>query len=279
MSLLLEEHTYVLRKCFFAVQNEVGLGRSEEAYHQACKFWLAENQIPVVSKPPHRLFVAGREAHVLTPDFVGWSVMTIEIKAVPRRLNSTEWVQIRDYMKCRGDSLGLLVSFGLDRVHVERVVQTPCETTLVEEFSHWQGAMTSEPRNLGAAIRDALRNVYSEHSTGYGREVISRLVRCALTAQGLHVAPNPVVSSYYGGVAIDASPLDCLIVNNRYVLVLTSLFDSNEFNVSRGLSFMKSLQLEWGVAVNFGKRQAEFRGLRHRSGKSSPRATRIGPGA
>ncbi len=39
-------------------------------------------------------------------------------------------------------------------------------------------------------------------------------------------------------------------------------FDDNQFNVSRGLSYLRALGLHWGVAANFGKEVAEFVGLR-----------------
>jgi hypothetical protein len=70
MPLLLEKETHLLRRCFFEVQDEVGLGRHEEAYHRACWLWFEENRVPVVSKVPHRLLLRGDEAHVLFPDFV-----------------------------------------------------------------------------------------------------------------------------------------------------------------------------------------------------------------
>ena len=37
MALIYQSQTQLLRRCFFDVQNEVGLGRQEEDYHQACK--------------------------------------------------------------------------------------------------------------------------------------------------------------------------------------------------------------------------------------------------
>jgi hypothetical protein len=46
------------------------------------------------------------------------------------------------------------------------------------------------------------------------------------------------------------------------LFVYTALFDSNQFNISRGLSYLKALGLHWGVAANFGKEVAEFTGLR-----------------
>ena len=260
--MLHEEYTYTLRQGFYAVQNEVGLGRHEDAYHQACRLWFAENQVPVVSKSPHPLLLDGEEAYVLYPDFVGWDAISVEIKAVPRKLNTSEWVQIRDYMKCRGEALGLLVNFGLDRVHIERVTHTPHDTTLVENWEYWQDAISGEDREVGIAVREALRSIYAQHSTGYSDKIISKLILFALTRRGLSVAVNPVARAFYRDVQVGESPLECLVVEGRLVLAYTALFDSNDFNISRGLSFMETLRLQWGVAANFGKDQAEFRGLR-----------------
>src|SRR5437588_8847215 len=114
MSLLYEEETHVLRRCFFDVQNEVGKGRQEAAYHQACLLWFQEHRLPIISKMPHRLMLRGEEAHSLFPDFVGWNAISVELKAVPRNLTRSEFVQIFDYLKCRRDRLGLLVNMGLD---------------------------------------------------------------------------------------------------------------------------------------------------------------------
>lgn len=262
MALMLEEYTHTLRRAFYDVQNEVGLGRQEEAYHQALKLWFAENSLPVGSRVPHRLLSKGVEAHVLFPDFVAWDALSIEIKAVPRKLNPSEWVQVRDYMKCRGETLGLLVNFGLDRVHVERIVHTPTATSLDEDWSYWQGHIAGDDRDLGLAVRDALRLVYSEHSTGYGLEVVSKLILCSMRLQRLTVSVNPIAKAVFREHVVDESPLDCLIVDNRLLIAFTTLFDSNEFNISRGLSYMKTLGLKWGIAANFGRDKAEFQALR-----------------
>jgi GxxExxY protein len=260
--MLFEEYTYQLRQGFYAAHNEVGLGRQEEAYHRACRLWFAENEVPVASKPPHALLLDGEEACVLYPDFVGWDAVSVEIKALPRKLNMSEWVQIRDYMKCRGEALGLLVNFGLDRVYVERVTHTPRKTSLVENWEYWQDSISGEDRDVGIAVRDALRSVYGQHTTGYSDKVLSKLILFALTRGGLSVTVHPIAKAFYRDVQVDESPLECLVVEERLVLVYTALFDSNDFNTSRGLSYMKTLGLPWGVAANFGKERAEFRGLR-----------------
>lgn len=133
MPLRYEEQTAILRRCFFDVQNEVGLGRQEEAYHQACVIWLKERGVPVESRRPHHLMLRDQIAHTLYPDMTAWDQTSVELKAVPRKLAKTEFVQLFDYLKCRGDRLGLLVNLGLDRVHIERVVYDPPEYGLLED--------------------------------------------------------------------------------------------------------------------------------------------------
>ena len=262
MSLIYEDKTRVLHRCFFDVQNEVGLGRQEEDYHRGCKLWLRDNQIPFTSKQPHPLLLEGRVAHTLYPDLVTWDSITVELKAVMRRLRSTESVQLFDYLKYRGDRLGLLVNMGLDRVHVERIVHEPPETSLEEHWTYWADCVSGRARDLGIAVRGALRAVYREHQTGYGEEVTAKLILCALRSRSLAITIAPVSKACYRGVELHESPLECIVIENRLLLVYTALFDSNEFNLNRGKSYLKALGLDWGIAANFGKNKAEFCGLR-----------------
>lgn len=264
MSLIYEDKTEILRRCFFDVQNEVGLGRQEEAYQQGCKLWFQEHEIPFASKPPHRLLLDGREAYALHPDFVVWNQITVELKAVLRRLGQAEFVQLFDYLKYRQDRVGLLVNFGLDRVEIERYAYDPPETEVVEDWNYWTGKIEGGDRELGVVVRDALRALYSAHGTGYGDEVLSRLVPAALRGRALEVMVAPVSKAYYRGVQVDEAPLDCLVINGRILLTWTALFDTNQFSLNRGLSYLKALHLNWGLAVDFGKRKLHMTGL-HRT--------------
>jgi GxxExxY protein len=178
MTLIYQDRTEILKRMFFEVQNEVGLGRQEKAYHQACVLWLQGEQIPFASKPPHRLMLGSDEAYVLYPDLVVGDSITIEIKALPRRLGRGEIVQLFDYLKCRDERLGLLVNMGLDRVVDQRFVYDSPATELIEDWSYWHDAI-----------------------------------------------------------------------------------DDVQFSTRRGVSYMRSLGLLWGVAVDFGKTEARMTGL------------------
>jgi hypothetical protein len=46
------------------------------------------------------------------------------------------------------------------------------------------------------------------------------------------------------------------------VLVVSALFDTNDFNVNRVRTYLKALNLRWGVAANFGKKKVQVVGIR-----------------
>ena len=68
MSLVLEDKTKMLRRCFFDVQIRVGVGRDQEEYHQAGTLYLKDNQVPFTSKQFPSLLLYGQVAHKLFPD-------------------------------------------------------------------------------------------------------------------------------------------------------------------------------------------------------------------
>jgi len=262
MGLIYEDKTQILRRCFFDVQNEVGLGRQEQAYHRACDIWLREYGVPFQYKPPHPIMLHGEVVHTLYPDLVAWDAITVELKAVPRSLNPSEFAQLFDYLKCRNDRLGLLVNMGLDRVSVERIVYDTPDYEFEEDWQYWTDHIEGADRETGLAIRDAVRTLFKAHGTGYSHEITQKLLLHELRRRGLACVPSPLAKSVFHGIVVDESPLDCLVVEGRIVLVYTVLFDTNSFNVNRGKSYMEAIGLRWGVAVDFGRTKVEIAGLR-----------------
>ncbi len=106
--------------------------------------------------------------------------------------------------------------------------------------------------------------VFDAHRTGYGRDVVEKLVLFALRLQRLNVIARPIAKAYFQKIAVHESSLECFVIENRFVLTLTALYDDNEFNKSLGLSYLRTLDLSWGVAVNFGRTELQIAGLRNR---------------
>jgi len=261
VELVHEEKTGVIQRCLFDVQNEVGPGRRENAYQRACELWLSENGVPFEAQKAHHIRLHGRIAHTLYPDLVCWDKITVELKAVRRKLHDPDFVQLFDYLKCRGDRVGMLVNMGLDRVKVERRLYDGPHGGLEEDWSYWAEQISGGDRELGAEVRQALRSICDAHGTGYGEEVTTSLLTSELRYRGLGFSLAPVSKAFYRGQEVDEAPLDCLIVAGRLLVVFSALFDENDFNVSRGVSYLRTLGLEWGIAANFGKKSAQFAGL------------------
>lgn len=259
--MIFEKETALLRKGLFEVQNGVGPGRHEEIYHQAMLLWMESQKIPYASKVPHPLLFGEEVAHTLYPDLVAWDQITIELKSVPRRLQNPERVQIFNYLKRRNDRLGLLVNMGLDRVHIERIIYEPSPCTLIQEWQYWDGHINGGDRDAGLQVREVLKTLFDTHQTGYGTEVLEKLIQFGLSKQKLNFVSSPQGTSLFQDRVLGKTPFDCLLIENRLLLVFTALFDDNQFNISRGLSFMKSLHVPWGIAANFGKKGTQINGL------------------
>ena len=57
-------------------------------------------------------------------------------------------------------------------------------------------------------------------------------------------------------------PLMALLYEDKTAVLRRCLFGDNSFNINRGKSFLQALGLTWGIAAIFGKKQAQFNGLR-----------------
>ncbi|MFW5871431.1 MAG: GxxExxY protein, partial [Verrucomicrobiota bacterium] len=261
LMLIYEDETALLRKGLFDVQNEVGLGHREEYYHKAMTIWLKQRGIPHTTKMALPLLLDNESACMLYPDLTVWGKITLEMKAVQRNLRPPEQVQIFNYLKAQDHKLGLLVNMGLDRVFVKRFLHEKTPSELKEDWTYWNGAITDRVRETGQHIRATIHKIYDQHQCGYGSEVIEKLITFGLKQNNLSFVRGPIATSSFQGNPLGATALDCLIIEEHVLLVFTALFDDNKFNISRGHSFMKALNVPWGIAVNFGKKTVQLNGL------------------
>lgn len=249
MEIIYPKLSYTLQGGLYFVQNEVGIGRPEEAYHQAFKLWLEEKGIPYASKKPHPLTYRSQVAHILYPDFVIDGKITIELKAKLRFLQAGDWVQIMNYLKFRGDKLGLLVNMGLDRVYNQRVLREQSITNYVSDWSAWEDRQ--EP--VLKTIQILIESLYHEYQTGYGREVVDALLYSAFSTEGVDFITSPTLETLYKETSFGKMPVDCIVLDQKIVFCHTALFDDLSYTRSRADAFMKDLDLPYGIAVNFGK--------------------------
>ncbi len=214
---------------------------------------MLKNNIAFQTKPLYPISLDNIHVINLIPDLIVEETLVIELKAKPHRLADSDTVQLYNYMKRTGLSLGFLVNMGLDRVHIER---------------HLRDAVETECRNLSPSpsfcettqkITESLCLIYDEHGTGYSSEIMDRILPVALSAREMKIKNKPAVKSFYNGHDLGQSALDCLVINEEAVFCHTCLYGDNDFNCSRVVSYMKALNIPYGMAVNFGKRVLEVK--------------------
>lgn len=261
MSYICADWSYLLAGMFNEVLYEVGLGRRKSVYHRACRIWMKGHGIPFVNRPAARITLEGIEAGILYPDFVVWESLMLSVMAVPRALDTADSYPLLDWMKSGTCSFGLLVNLGLDQVEQQRIAYTPVCATLEQNWDYWS-ELEGTVRRTGVMIRSAIQSVHSAHGTGYGDRICGRLVSCALQQRGLQVRERPAAKAWFRGIPVDNGELDCFIVDERFLVVITARMEQNYYCVNRTLSFLRTLGLEWGVAVNFGHDKVSLMGLR-----------------
>jgi len=144
MSLIFEDQTRVLRRCFFDVHNEVGVGYPEEAYHRAFVACCQKRGIAISSKQSGRLNYHETLVHTFQYDVLAYDEILLELKALPGGFAQENYFQIISYLKFWKKSLGLLVNFGQERVKVERVPYAEKPLVISEDYEHLQPWLMKE---------------------------------------------------------------------------------------------------------------------------------------
>lgn len=110
--ILYKEEAYKLIGACIEVHREKGAGFLESVYHECLILEAKEQKLPLTSKPKLEIrYKAHRLTQFYEPDFVGFSKIILEVKAV-KGLDDSHRAQTINYLKATGFRLGLLVNFG-----------------------------------------------------------------------------------------------------------------------------------------------------------------------
>jgi GxxExxY protein len=104
----------------YEVHNELGHGFLEKVYKNALAVELEDAGIKCNVEVPLKVSYRGRIVGDYVADLVVENKIIVEVKAV-RKLDSVHEVQLVNYLKATGLSLGLLINFG-ESVQVKRRV-------------------------------------------------------------------------------------------------------------------------------------------------------------
>ncbi|HLE62944.1 MAG TPA: GxxExxY protein [Pyrinomonadaceae bacterium] len=124
MSILTENdpRTYAIIGAAMEVHRQLGCGFAEPIYQEALAIELEGRSIPFDRESRSPVTYKGlRLQRKYRPDFICFSSVIVELKALPR-LSTIEEAQVLNYLKVTGYHTGLLLNFGARSLEQRRFV-------------------------------------------------------------------------------------------------------------------------------------------------------------
>lgn len=263
MSLMFEDQTRVLRRCFFDVHNEVGAGYPEEAYHRAFVACCQKRGLAISSKQSGQLNHHETLVHTFQYDVLACDEILLELKALPGGFAQENYFQIISYLKFWKKPLGLLVNFGQERVKVERVPYAEKPLVISEDYEHLQPLLTKEIRAVLRPMRAGILEVARQHGLGYGEAVCSKLLAAEWQHRALMVRGDLFSPVKFEEDALGNFPVDAVLVSGQILCCVSALKDEvGPYELGKVQAYLRALDLPVGLAVNFGKHALQIRGVK-----------------
>jgi GxxExxY protein len=256
--------TYELRGLIFEVRDTLKAGWSEEVYHQALLQLLEARQIPVQSKARRAIHHRGLQVHLFECDLLVWDLIILELKALSyAKLASVHQAQLFHYLKCWGKDLGLLVNFGGTRVEIERLIWDEPALEIEESYDLVKSYFTEKDRDCLRQVRTVILAIGRQYGLGYPETMYRRIVELELRHQGLACSEDVIVPVQWQGAILRGDKIDHLLVEGRYLVSIRALLEfPSRLEFAQTKNYLQHLGLQFGLVVNFGKRQLQIYGVK-----------------
>jgi GxxExxY protein len=260
-----EEQTYNLRKLIFQVHNDLKAGWAEEIYHQALFQLLQGQGIPACFKPRKSIFHRGVEVHTFEADLIVWDLIILELKMMPQisSFAPSHYAQIIHYLKCWSKDLGLLVNFGPTKVQIERIVWDEPTLDVYENYDAVKADFSATDRLYLRQVRKIILGAAQEYGIGYPATMYRHILAIELEHNGLNCLPDVIVPARFGDRILAQHATDHLLVAERYLMNVRSLYlRPPAYEFMRTKTYLNQLGLEFGLLLNFGKKQLQIYGVK-----------------
>lgn len=262
MALLFEQQTHLLRRCLFDAHNEVGVGFPEEAYHRALEVCCRKRGIPLTLKQTGQLHHRGRLVHTFRYDALAWDEILLELKVAPGGFAQEHLFQTLSYLKFWRKQLGLLVNFGQELVKVQRVPWDEKPLHVQEDYAHIRPQLGPELRATLRVLHEGILHVANTFGLGYGTGVYARLLAVEWQHREISVRQGPFGLARFEDTDLGKFPVDALLAGEKIVCCVSALKEAlGPYELGKVQAYLRALGLPVGLAVNFGKRALQIRGV------------------
>lgn len=253
-----DQFSYAVIGKAMEVHRELGPGLDEAFYHELLAAKLVAAGIPHNNKPRSQLMHRGILADEFEADLIIGNELVAELKVLWGDFVPEHVLQVICYLKFWKLPAGLLFDFGKESLAQKRVPLF--DSTERMELS---GLVLDVPsladRAVIGMLSEAIQSVLDEHGLGYRDTTYQGLLFTELAFRGIPCLRRPVAPIWGAQGFLGESTLGCLALPGLCVLLVTALRDSRQAADRAVLqTYLRHLELPWGLHINFGKRQMNF---------------------
>ena len=247
----------------FAVRNELGAGWSEEIYHQAMVYMLAQQNVPFQSKPRRALIHQGVEVHTFEPDLIVRDKIILELKVLNgfrgKEFPKAHQAQILHYMKYCQMRVGMLINFTHAKVGLKRMIFTPLEKKVEENYEKMLPHVSENEKQTLREVQRCIVNLFEQYGLGYPQTIYRKLIAIELSHRGIDCVQDVHVLAEINNQQLGTHTTPCLLVAGKFLIQVIS--SANAIPVHEYLrvqTYLDALELKVGWVVNFGRKQLQI---------------------
>jgi GxxExxY protein len=239
------------------VHRELGPSVNEYFDHELMVDKLTAAGIEHDSKPRRELVHKGQVADIFEPDIVVGSRFVLELKWLWGNFAPEHFVQTKCYLKFWRIPDALLFDFGKESLIQRRYFFTdqPAPSLSVDELLSNMPA-TIQSASLARRLGEAICEINGNYGLGY-RDTTYRGLLCAeLLMTNTPCVLEPLATIRSSDRVLGTTTLGCMAVANQCAVMVLAL--RNEIRAAdraRLQSALRHLGFDWGLVVNFGKKQ------------------------
>jgi GxxExxY protein len=258
MSEIQDQVSYTIIGKAMETHRELGPGLDEMFYHELLAAKLVAAGIPHEKKPRGQLMHRGVVADVFEADFIFGNQLAAELKVLWGDFVPEHVLQVVCYLKFWKLSAGLLFDFGKESLAQKRIPLLD-STERVESSGLLREVPDFADRATITILVEAIQSVLDTHGLGYRDTTYQGLLFAELAFRGVPCLRDPISPIRGAQGLLGESKLKCLLLPGVCALLVTALRDSRHAADRAVLqTYLRHLELPWGLHINFGKRQMDF---------------------
>ena len=238
------------------VHNGLGPGWDEWDYHRAMIEVLRDRGHRVQSHDRKGLLHCGRIVDHFELDLLVDDLVVLELKHIKSNFHPKHYTQIINYLKRWEKRLGILINYGLEKLHYKRVPYTPVSYT-IHNTGNWADLYPRKIEVVGSAVDAIMR----KHGLGYGVDVYKKLLWAELEQKEIN-AVTPSLVPRIGSVGFGERTVDAIIIDSDLMVsVSSSSVETSAADLSYLKTYMKQAGVFHGILVNIGRSEIQLRGV------------------